>query len=131
MLRSGLAWEMLPADMGCGYGMSCWRRLRDGHDADVRASLHRILLKRLHTARQIDWRRTWLHSAPVAAKKGGSATEPNPTDRGKPGTKRHPVTDARGTPLSLRIGPTNQHGSRRLAPTLDAIPPILGRVDDP
>lgn len=29
VLRSGLPWEMLPAKMGCGSGMSCWRRLRD------------------------------------------------------------------------------------------------------
>jgi transposase len=27
VLRSGLPWEMLPAEMGCGSGMSCWRRL--------------------------------------------------------------------------------------------------------
>ncbi|GJE71706.1 hypothetical protein CHKEEEPN_3253 [Methylorubrum podarium] len=33
--------------------------------------------------------------------KGGSATGSNPTDRGTPGTKRHLVTDARGTPLGL------------------------------
>jgi transposase len=64
-------------------------------------------------------------------KKGGSATGPNPTDRGKPGTKRHLVTDARGTPLALLIGPANQHDSRMLAPTLDAIPPVRGRLGRP
>ena len=26
LLRSGLPWEMLPAEMGCGCGTSCWRR---------------------------------------------------------------------------------------------------------
>ena len=31
VLKSGLPWEMLPAEMGCGSGMSCWRRLRDWH----------------------------------------------------------------------------------------------------
>lgn len=29
VLRSGLPWEMLPAEKGCGSGLSCWRRLRD------------------------------------------------------------------------------------------------------
>ena len=27
--RTGTAWELLPAELGCGSGMTCWRRLRD------------------------------------------------------------------------------------------------------
>ena len=57
VLRSGLPWEMLPAEMGCGSGMSCWRRLRDWHEAGVWAALHRVLLERLQAAGQIDWSR--------------------------------------------------------------------------
>jgi transposase len=56
--------------------------------------------------------------------KRGSATGPNPTDRGKPGTKRHLVTDARGTPLGFCLSGANRHDSKMLAPTLDAIPPL-------
>jgi transposase len=29
VLRSGLPWGRLSAEMGWGSGMSCWRRLRD------------------------------------------------------------------------------------------------------
>jgi len=29
VLRSGVPWEYLPREMGCGSGMTCWRRLRD------------------------------------------------------------------------------------------------------
>ena len=29
VLKSGVPWEMLPQAMGCGCGMTCWRRLRD------------------------------------------------------------------------------------------------------
>jgi transposase len=29
VLRSGIPWRMLPQEMNCGSGMSCWRRLRD------------------------------------------------------------------------------------------------------
>ena len=54
----------------------------------------------------------------------GSATGPNPTDRGKAGTKRHLVTDARGTPLGFRLSGANRHDSVMMAPTLDAIPPV-------
>ena len=57
-------------------------------------------------------------------KKGGAATGPNPTDRGKPGTKRHIVVDARGTPLGVTLSGANRHDSMALASTLDAIPPV-------
>lgn len=29
ILQTGLRWDLLPREMGCGSGMSCWRRLRD------------------------------------------------------------------------------------------------------
>ena len=51
-------------------------------------------------------------------------TDPNPTDRGKPGTKRHLVVDARGTPLGLRLSGANCHDSRMLVATLDAVPGV-------
>ena len=70
VLKSGLPWEMLPAEMGCGSGMSCWRRLRDWRAAGVWAALHRVLLERLHGAGQIDWRRAALDSASIPAKGG-------------------------------------------------------------
>jgi transposase len=71
VLRSGLPWEMLPSEMGCGSGMSCWRRLRDWQEAGVWSRLHQVLLERLHAAEQIDWSRASLDSASVPAKKGG------------------------------------------------------------
>jgi transposase len=33
VLKSGIPWEMLPQEMGCGSGMTCWRRLKEWHDA--------------------------------------------------------------------------------------------------
>jgi transposase len=35
VLKSGIPWEMLPAEMGRGSGMRCWRRLREWRQADV------------------------------------------------------------------------------------------------
>jgi len=29
VLRNGIPWEILPQELGCGSGMSCWPRLRD------------------------------------------------------------------------------------------------------
>lgn len=71
VLRSGLPWEMLPAEMGCGSGMSCWWRLRDWQAAGVWSRLHHVLLERLHASGAIDWSRACLDSASVPAKKRG------------------------------------------------------------
>jgi transposase len=71
VLRTGLPWELLPQEMGCGSGMTCWRRLRDWQEAGLWDLLHATLLERLRYADQIDWERVSLDSASIPAKKGG------------------------------------------------------------
>jgi transposase len=75
VLRSGLPWEMLPAEMGCGSGMTCWRRLRDWHEAGVWQRLHQVLLDRLGSAGHLDWSRASLDAQSIPAQKGGVHTE--------------------------------------------------------
>ena len=70
VLKSGIPWEMLPKEMGCGSGMSCWRRLKEWQEAGVWEKLHRALLDRLGEADQIDWERASLDSASIPAKRG-------------------------------------------------------------
>ena len=57
VLKTGLPWEYLPAEMGCGSGMSCWRRLHEWQRAGVRAALHRALLEHMEQAGQLGWSR--------------------------------------------------------------------------
>ena len=71
VLKTGLPWEYLPREMGCGSGMTCWRRLRDWNEAEVWHRLHTALLDRLGEADRIDWSRASLDSASLRAKKGG------------------------------------------------------------
>src|SRR3954463_13484877 len=77
VLKSGIPWEMLPREMGCGSGMTCWRRLRDWQGARIWDRLHRVLLDRLGGAHAIDWSRACVDSASVPAKRG--ARRPAPT----------------------------------------------------
>jgi transposase len=72
VLQSGIPWEMLPQELGCGSGMTCWRRLRDWQEAGVWDRLHQVLLDRLGQADQIDWRRAAVDSSSIPAKKGAS-----------------------------------------------------------
>jgi len=57
-------------------------------------------------------------------KKGGEAVGPNPTDRGKPGTKRHLITDAQGIPLASLLSGANAHDNPFLPALLDTVPSL-------
>jgi transposase len=70
VLKTGIPWEYLPAEMGCGSGMTCWRRLRDWYQAGVWRRLHQVLLEELAQADRIDWDRAALDSAAVPAQGG-------------------------------------------------------------
>jgi hypothetical protein len=59
----------------------------------------------------------------------GECVGPNPTDRGKPGTKRHVLVEAGGVPLALSLSPANTHDSRLFEPLIDAVPPIWQCAD--
>ena len=79
VLKTGIPWEMLPQELGCGSGMTCWRRLRDWQEAGVWEQLHRVLLERLSTVEQIDWSRACIDSGSVPAP--GGAKKPGRTQR--------------------------------------------------
>lgn len=64
-------------------------------------------------------------------KKGGEKTGPNPTDRGRPGSKRHVLTDAKGIPLAVQLTAANVHDSRVFEDLIDAVPPIRQRRGRP
>jgi transposase len=73
ILKTGIPWEDLPQEMGCGSGMTCWRRLEEWMEAGVWQRLHLLLLNHLQAAHKIDWSRACLDSCSVAsphAKKG-------------------------------------------------------------
>ena len=85
VLKTGIGWEDLPQEMGCGSGMTCWRRLRDWQEAGVWTRLHELLLAKLRHADQLDWSRAVVDSSAVRALKGGQKlARTRPTKR-KPG----------------------------------------------
>ena len=52
---------------------------------------------------------------------GGAATGPNPTDRGKLGTKRSVLTEGHGLPIAIVVAPANRNDMKLLAQTLEAV----------
>jgi transposase len=131
VLKTGIPWEELPQEIGCGCGMTCWNYLNAWQRAGVWARLHEVLLAELQEADRIDWSRAIVDSTHARALGGGEKTGQNPTDRRKLGTKHHIVTDAQGLPLAVTITGSNVHDVKELLHVVDAIPNVRGKAGHP
>jgi transposase len=75
VLRTGIAWEDLPQELGYGSGMTCWRRLRDWQAAGVWHRLHMTLLAELRSVGQLDFSRACVDGASVASPRGANSRD--------------------------------------------------------
>ena len=131
VLKTGIAWNDLPQEMGCGSGVTCWGRLHDWHQAGVWAALHQVLLAELRYADKIDWSRAAVDATTIRALRGGDKTGKTPTDRGRKGTKDHLLTDGGGLPLAIQTTAANRHESTQLLALVDAVSPVAGKPGAP
>ena len=126
VLKTGIAWDDLPADLGCGCGKTCRHYLQQWAQAEVWQRLHALLLAELNEADQIDWERALIDASLIKAPEGGQDTGPNPTDRGKSGSKHHLMTDAKGVPLSALTTAANVAEGTQALQVLTGMPPVGG-----
>jgi transposase len=70
VLITGVPWRALPAELGFGSGVTCWRRLEEWTEAGVWPALHAELKDRLRAADRIEWSRACVDGSHVQAKKG-------------------------------------------------------------
>jgi transposase len=108
-LREGVQWRELLAGTGRASGSTLRRRLRDWRDVALLPRVHAVLLRMVRSgpeaaARALD---IVVDSCSVRAKHGGELTGPNPTHRGKPGTKYHMVVSTEGWPLGAVASAAN------------------------
>jgi transposase len=76
VLRTGIPWEYLPQELGCGSGMTCWRRLREWQEAGVWDKLHQLVLSLLQEEGVLDWSRAVVDSSSVRAVGAGKKPAP-------------------------------------------------------
>jgi transposase len=76
VLRSGIPWEMLPQELGCGSGMTCWRRLRGWQEAGIWQLIHFVMLDWLARRERIDWSRAIVDGSSIRAVFGGRRQAP-------------------------------------------------------
>jgi transposase len=127
VLKTGMAWDDLPAELGCGCGKTCRHYLRLWHQAGVWQKLHALLLAELNDADQIDWSRALIDASFAKAPEGGEDTGPNPTDRSKSGSKHHVLTDAHGIPLNATVTAANVNEVTQVMDVLLNKPAVGGK----
>lgn len=120
VLRTGCQWKSLSTEW-FGASSSLHTRYQAWQQAGLWAKIFQVLLRYYDRRKHIQWRWQALDSKSVAAPLGGEKTGKNPTDRGKLGSKRHVLTDARGAPLAVVVSSANAHDKTCALAVLDAI----------
>ena len=119
VLRTGCQWKAVPATFGSGS--TCHKRFQEWVALGVFQSLWSEQLRAYDQRRGIAWRWQSVDSKAVPAPLGGADTGPNPTDRGKSGSKRHLLVDGRGAPLAAVTTAANATDMKTNPAVLDGI----------
>lgn len=125
VLRTGIQWNALPREIGAST--TVYDRFRAWEQAGVFERLWAAGLGEFDELVGIDWEWQSLDGVMTKAPFGHAATAeaegigPNPTDRGKHGTKRSTLSDGHGLPVALVVAGANVPDMKLAAPTLDAL----------
>src|ERR671920_615466 len=88
-VREGVQWRELRAAAGRACGPTLRRRLDAWSATAVLRRVHVVLVRMVRAGPEVTSWDVVVDSCSVRAKRGGELTGPNPTDRGKAGTKYH------------------------------------------
>jgi len=84
VLKTGLQWQDLPGEMGCGSGMTCLRRLREWQENGIWRQVENLLLSHLREADRFDWPRAWVRIESEGGRFGSAVRAmPRPRDSQK------------------------------------------------
>src|SRR3712207_3598508 len=111
-VREGVQWRELRATAGRVCGSTLRRRLDDWSTTAVLRRVHVVLIRMVRSGPEVAPWDVAVDSCSVRAEHGGELTGPNPTDRGKAGTKYHVVVPTAGLPLGVVPSAANVHDTR-------------------
>ena len=118
-LRSGCQWNRLPKDLG--DDSTIHRTFQRWEKLGVFQRIWEVLAAECADLGGVHWEWQSADCSMGKARSGGDAIGPNPTDRGKPGSKRSILVDGDGGPLSIVLSGANVHDTKLLAETLDSV----------
>jgi transposase len=111
-VREGVQWRELRAAAGRASGSTLRRRLDEWSGTALLRQVHVALIRMVRAGPEAAAWDVVVDSCSVRAKRGGELTGPNPTDRGKAGTKYHIVASTDGLPLGVVPSAANVHDTR-------------------
>lgn len=97
VLKTGIAWEDFPQEMGC-CGMTLWNRFNEWREAGVWPRLHRLLLDHLRGADQIDFSRALVDSGTIRAVGAGEKRDRTPRTAANPAPSTTSSATRAGSP---------------------------------
>jgi hypothetical protein len=124
-VREGVQWRELRAAAGRACGSTLRRRLDDWGATALLRRVHVALIRMVRAGPEVASWDVVVDSCSVRAKRGGELTGPNPTDRGKAGTKYHVIASTDGLPLGVVPSAANVHDTR-LFPHLLRLAQVVG-----
>ena len=119
-LRTGCQWAAVPRHFGTSSTLQ--RRFQQWVEQGIMDEIFDAALDFYDELKGIGWEWMSLDASFAKSPKGGDATGPNPTDRGRSGSKRHIVTDSRGVPVAVNVSAANVPDCRMVDETLEALP---------
>jgi transposase len=111
-VREGVQWRELRAAAGRACGSTLRRRLDEWSATALLRRVHVALIRMVRSGPEVAPWDVVVDSCSVRAERGGELTGPNPTDRGKAGTKYHVVASTDGLPLAAIPSAANVHDTR-------------------
>jgi transposase len=111
-VREGVQWRELRATADRACGSTLRRRLDEWGATALLRRVHVALIRMVRSGPEAAPWDVIVDSCSVRAKRGGELTGPNPTDRGKAGTKYHVVVATDGLPLGVVPSAANVHDTR-------------------
>jgi transposase len=111
-VREGVQWRELRAAAGRACGSTLRRRLEEWSGTALLRQVHVALIRMVRAGPEAASRDVVVDSCSVRAKRGGELIGPNPTDRGKAGTKYHVIASTDGLPLGVVPSAANVHDTR-------------------
>jgi len=117
--RTGCQWNHIPRVYG--DDSTIHRAFQHWRELGIFEKIWALIVEECDDLGKVDWQ--WQSADTVLGKArcGGDEIGPNPTDRGKNGTKRSMLTDAGGGPLGVVVAAANVVDAKLLDKTIEAI----------
>ena len=124
LLREGTPWRSLTASAGEVSGSTLRRALERWARTGLLARVHALLVAMLRGDPTLI-----LDSCSVRAKRAGDLTGPNPTDRGKRGTKYHVAVTGDGVPVACLATAANVNDTLAFERLFLAAFAVIARIE--